>query len=223
MLVGKGRFRRRKIFKCQKRVRVRPGKGRGYMWGWGGIEGNTWWGAGGKSEANGGGAAEGTLVSGGTWWGYEGKERTQEQGVREQQRRQLGDAMGIKQGPDQRSRRHGPTSRRRRGGRGPGGGGAEAAEGGARARSPRPPGAEPQTKSAPRRRREQGWVAQPVRSPALWPGLSRASRPDRRPLPLWSPAPAPSLGGCPAPALGGWGLQVEGPQHPSQMLGFENR
>ena len=68
------------------------------MWGWGGIEGNTWWGAGGKSEANGGGAAEGTLVSGGTWWGYEGKERTQEQGVREQQRRQLGDAMGIKQG-----------------------------------------------------------------------------------------------------------------------------
>ena len=86
MLVGKGRFRRRKFFQCQKTVRDRPGKGREYMGG--GRE---------SRETRGGGqGARGRQMAveqqkGHRFpvghGGHEGNERTQEQGVREQQRR----------------------------------------------------------------------------------------------------------------------------------------
>lgn len=101
-----------------------------------------------------------------------------------------GDAVGIKEGPDQPSRSHCPESSRPRRRRRPEG--AMRRQRAARARSPRPPGTEPQTKerAAAASAARLGRPAGPV--PALRPGLSRASWPDRLPYPSGPPAPAPA-------------------------------
>lgn len=190
MLVGKGRFRRRKFFQCQKTVRDRPGKGRSI---WGRESGGNTVGAGGR---------------GGKWrwssrrdigfrWdmvGEEGNERTQEQGSgnsnadsRRRRSRDQGGAWISQAGVTA------PPPARGGGGGGPEGAGPRRQRAGPGALAP-PPGTEPQTKSAGHSatRAEAGPPAGPVpcaQAGSLPRFVARSTAPALPPV----PAPAPNL------------------------------
>lgn len=198
-------------------MRTDLGKGRGSIWG-GENRGKHVVGAGGAREANGGGAAEGTSgFPGGTWWGYKGGNRgdtgARGQGTATQIARRRSRDQG---GPDQLS--ESAHLRPQQAAATPGGrAGRQRAGPGALAPPPGHRAADKERAACARLR--AGWAAQPARSPRSGPVSPRFVARSTAPTPpvFPAPAPAPSLGGSPAPARG-LGKQVEGPQHPSQML-----